>query len=296
MSREGHRLCRLVSLLGNGRTYGDPMSAMAFLAKKIISVFFYPLGVSLVLLFCGMLLWRRTAKRRLGFGMTLLGTLLLLVMSLPITGFLLTHHLEAKAGDYGNPSELAQKGVRYIVVLAHSTVTGESLAADRWGRSILGVMEGMRLRKGIPNSVLVLSGGSSPGRQSEAEAMAELPCELGVPRESLVLETRAWDTLDEARIFAQVVGKEPFALVTLAEHMPRSMELFEAFGLHPVSCPYDFATRERPTLTAQNWPLLYKWFVPNAGSLLESHSAIHEYVGILWFRIRRVLVGLPPSY
>lgn len=90
----------------------------------------------------------------------------------------------------------------------------------------------------------MLSGGSGPGEQSEAQAMAALPSELGVPRENLLLETRAWDTLDEARIFGPLVGKEPFALVARAEHIARAMEIFEAYGLRPMPCPYDFLTTE----------------------------------------------------
>jgi len=181
------------------------MDAIAFMAKKIISLLCYPLNLSLILLFVGILLWRCTTGSRIGFSMTLSGALLLVVMSLPITAFLMTHHLEAKAGEHRDPAELALKGVRYIVVLSYATVTGNVTPADRWGKSILGVMEGVRLWRGIPHGVLALSGGGSPGRQSEAEAMAALPCELGVPRESLVLETQAWDTIDEACIFSRAL-------------------------------------------------------------------------------------------
>jgi len=271
------------------------MDAVAFLAKKIISLLFCPLNLSLVLLFAGILLWRFTTRSRTGFGMTLAGALVLLVMSLPITAFLLTYHLESKAGTHRDPSELASKGVRYIVVLSYTTVTGDVTPADRWGKSILGVMEGVRLQRGIPHGLLALSGGGYPGTQSEAQAMAALPRELGIPTENLVLETQAWDTLDEARIFSRLVGKEPFALVALAKHVPRAMEIFQAFGLQPLACPYDFTARKRPSLDWKNWYSFYKWLSPDANSLRGSESAIHEYVGVLWFRISRSFRRLPGS-
>jgi len=218
--------------------------------------------------------------------MALAGSIWLLVMSLPITGFLLMRPLEIEAGGYGNPSELAKEGVRYIVVLSGDTVTGDSSPTDRWGHSILRVMEGIRLRQGIPNSILVLSGASSPGSQSQADAMATLPSQLGVPKQSLMLETRAWDTIDEAKLFAHVVGKEPFALVTSATHLPRSMEIFRNLGLKPLGCPCDFRTKK--------WPATERWFLPGAEGLLDSEYAIHEYLGRLWFMIRTVVRPLQP--
>jgi uncharacterized SAM-binding protein YcdF (DUF218 family) len=273
----------------------DPMEAIAFSAKKMISLLFVPLNLSLLLIFIGIFLWRWTARSRTGFGMTLAGALLLLVMSLPVTASLLTGHLEAKAGGHRDPSELAAKGVHYIVVLSYTTVTDRATPADRWGKAILGVLEGIRLHRAVPNSVLVLSGGAYPGGQSEAEAMAELPHELGVVKENLILETSAWDTQDEARIFARVVGKRPFALVALAKHMPRAMEIFGAFGLHPVGCPYDFTARKMPDLVFQNWFALYNWLVPDATSLRGSQDTMHEYIGILWFRMRKAFLGIPQT-
>jgi len=214
----------------------------------------------------------------------MVGSIWLLVMSFPITGFLLMRPLEVEAGDYGKPSELAQKGVRYVVVLGGETVTGDSSPADRWRCTIPRVMEGVRLRNGIPGSILILSGGSSPGSQSQAEAMAALPRQLGVPKQFLILETRAWDTMDEANLFARVVSKGPFALVTSAIHMPRSMELFRNLGLNPIGCPCEFRTKR--------WPAVERWFLPDADGLLDSQEAIHEYLGRLWFKIRKIAADL----
>lgn len=65
------------------------MEVILFIAKKVISAFCYPLGLSLFLLFLGMMLWGLRGKSGAAFGVTLSGALLLLVMSLPITAFLL---------------------------------------------------------------------------------------------------------------------------------------------------------------------------------------------------------------
>ena len=255
------------------------MDGLAFIAKKVVSIFFYPLGFSLLLLFAGIALWRLKPERRAGFYLVAAGTILLLIMSFPVTGFLLMRPLEVEAGPYADPAELNQKGVRYIVVLGAERVTRDRTPADRFGGTLFRLMEGIRLWKQIPGSKLIVSGGAVPGATSDADAMAVLPVELGVPREAMVLETRAWDTEQEARIFAELVGDEPFALVTTARHIPRAMEHFHRLGLRPQAAPCDYQTRR--------WPSRRRWFLPNAGALCASQAAIHEYVGRLWLRLKQ---------
>lgn len=258
------------------------MVTFGFLAKKFISCFLYPLGFSILLSFIGALVWRRRRTSSLGPFLMVFGMLWLLVMSFPITGYLLRHPLEVEAGPYADPRVLAQKGVRYIVVLGASTVTSDTDSVDRWEEGLFRLLEGVKLWRGIPGSTLMLSGGSSPGRNSEAEAMAVLPEQFGVPRKALLLETRAWDTLDEAGIFKETVGNKPFALVTSAIHMPRSLALFRSLGTDPIPCPCDFRTNRLPV-----W---YYWFLPSVWGLENSQLALHEYIGKLWLHARRFAV------
>jgi uncharacterized SAM-binding protein YcdF (DUF218 family) len=199
--------------------------------------------------------------------------------SMPITGCLLMKSLEGRFPNYADPEHLRTAGVRYVVVLAGDAVHKNMTPADAVGGSIFRVMEGVRLWKGLPGSKLVLSGGSYPGFSSDAETLAQLPALLDVPREAMLLETRAWDTQDEARLFGSVVGNEPFALVTAASHMWRAMKHFESFGLKPIPCPCEFRTRRCPTT--------HRRFVPDLYGLGMSQGAIHEYVGTLWLVIKR---------
>ncbi len=144
-------------------------------------------------------------------------------------------------------------------------------------------MEGLRIWKGIPNSKLILSGGAVPGRKASSGAMAMLPMQLGVPRESLILETEAADTIDEATLFLKTVGTDkPFALVTSAAHMARSVAIFKNLGMKPIACPCAFRTKL--------WPIWYAWFVPELSALQNSHRAIHEHLGRLWLFFRSNLL------
>jgi uncharacterized SAM-binding protein YcdF (DUF218 family) len=258
------------------------MVAFGFLLKKLISCFLYPLGFSILLSLLGALIWRRNKASRLGPFLMVFAMVWLMVMSFPITGYLLRHPLESEAGPYADPKVLAQKGVRYIVVLGASTVTDEAAPVDRWEQGVFRLMEGVRLWRGFSGAVLILSGGSYPGKTSNAEAMAVLPEMLGVPRKALVLETRAWDTMDEARFFKEIVGNKPFALVTSALHMSRSVALFRSIGADPIPCPCDFRTARLPA-----W---YTWFLPSVHGLGNSHEALHEYIGRLWLHVRRLAV------
>ena len=254
------------------------MNTIGFLAKKAISTFCYPIGLSLLLIFAGILLRSVGRKPRFGGLLVLSGALLLLVMSFPITGFLMVRSLEIQAGPYADPAALNKKGVRYIVVLAAEAVTSERTPADRMGPTLFRLMEGIRLWRKMPGAILAISGGSSPTLKSEPDAMAELPVSLGVPRESLVLETKAWDTEDEAKLFGKLVGKEPFALVTEAAHIPRAVRLFRDLGLNPIACPCHFRTKK--------WLAPSTWFLPKVYGLRLSQLAIHEYLGRLWTALK----------
>ena len=258
------------------------VETIAFLAKKTLSVFVHPLGFSLLLIIVGMILWRTRRKLRLGIALVLTGTLILIILGSPITAYVLLNHLESKAGPYVDPKELRRQGVQHIIVLGGTVVMQKGTPSDRYGESILRVMEGVRLWRALPDSTLVLSAGSSPALKSNPQAMADLPIELGVPKDAMIMETRAQDTEDEAKLFTKIVKHEPFALVTSALHIPRSLALFRSKGLSPIPCPCDFRSLIKPPIAS--------WVRINAGSLRYSELVVHEYVGMLWFRLKHLLV------
>ncbi|MEJ2718483.1 MAG: hypothetical protein P8182_15330, partial [Deltaproteobacteria bacterium] len=123
------------------------MDAVEFVAKKVVSALCHPLGFSLVLLFAGIIVARVCSTSRAGRVLVLLGSVWLLVMSFPITGYLLLRPLELNAGPYADPSELSRRGVHNIVVLGGSRVPNNVKAADCWGPTLVRVMEGIRLWK-----------------------------------------------------------------------------------------------------------------------------------------------------
>ena len=255
--------------------------AVLFVIKKVVSALAGPVGIPLVLWAVGIFLLGRKTKSRSGFVLILGGGILLLVLSFPLTAYLLMRPLEVAAGPYAEPTKLSSLGIHYIVALGGGSGKDNLSPADRAGSGLFRVMEGVRLWRRIPDAVLVLSGMGFPLGWTSRESMAALPTELGVPRKSLILEARAWDTEDEASLFAKVVGNKPFALVTSAYHIPRAIKLFRSLGLKPVAAPCEFSAIKPPPF--------YQWFLPDADALKKTQTAMHEYLGIVWLMIKAVI-------
>jgi len=254
------------------------MDSLEFILKKTVSAFFYPVGISLLLLLVGSAACRVKRIGRIGMLLISAGVLVLLLTSFPITSFLLLRSLETRAASYADPNVLMARGVRYVVVLGGAGKTSSLSPADRTGASIFRVLEGVRLWGRIPGSTLVMSGMGFPSEANAPDLMKALPMELGVPANALIVEARAWDTGQEARMFTRLVGSEYFALVTSAYHIPRAMKLFEMQGLKPIASPCEFKTKI--------WPSWFRWFIPNAEALWDCQLAIHEYIGMLWLDLR----------
>ena len=102
---------------------------------------------------------------------------------------------------------------------------------------------------------------------------------LGLDRSDLVLEEESKDTKDEARLVKHIVKKDRFILVTAASHMPRSMALFRKQGMNPIPAPTEHLVKKRQKVS----PGL---FFPGASNLRKVERAFHEYLGLVWGKIR----------
>ncbi len=260
------------------------MEHLLFAGKKLLTILIMPLGAWLIATASGFALRFCRPRSRIGIGLVLAGAAWLYVCSMEFTGFMLFHYLENEAGSYADPAQLERRGVKQIVVLGGPVSEGDSLTvADRVGGSMPRVLEGMRLCRAIPGAKLVTSGGTYQGSVPIGEAMADFAAEMGLPRDDIRVERTALDTEDEARIlFPRLVGK-PFALVTSAYHMPRSLLHFRRHGLDPIPAPAGFQARRRIFSAGS--------FLPSAAGLGVTDVALREYAGRCWallkMRLRR---------
>ncbi len=265
------------------------MEWTAFVAKKIVSALVYPVMSSVVLVVAGLFLCTRTTRGRLGYAFITGGALWLAVAATPLTGWILVRPLEDAAGSYANAQDLIQRDVRRIVVLGGDLRPGDLTPADRIAYTTLArFMEAYRLWRHMPESVLVLSGGSRWNDvMSNAQAMALLAEDLGVPKDRIVIERASRDTEDEAVLLASMLEGRPFALVTSAVHMPRALANFKRLGLDPIPAPADFHTK--------GLRLSFDQFLPDAGGVAMTQRAIHEYLGLLQLRLEDLVVGAPEA-
>jgi len=171
--------------------------------------------------------------------------------------------------------------VAWVVVLGSGNAHSESRPATTLmgatGMARLG--EGLRVLQHSPGARLLLTGGAVDGPRSHAEVAAAAAMELGVSEDRIVVDSRPRDTAGEAVRAREHAGDAPLVLVTSAAHMPRAMALFRARGLDPVPAPTAYLVR--PERAFQPADIL-----PSAQQLYRSERLLHEYVGMVWARVR----------
>jgi len=257
------------------------VNELIFVVQKICLKLCLPVFVSIVLGVVGIMVWhRRTVSR----ACLTSAVALFLVCSFPITGLLLVRTLESQAGGYANPETLVHAGVRYIVVLSGGFREGGLSTADRLGISVLRLHEGVRLWRQVSGSKLLVTGGVIPGLNTEiplAKALGDMARELGVPADALCHETASWTTEDQAQLVSAMVGSQPFALVTSAYHVPRSMLIFRRAGLQPIPAPCDFLARKIL--------IHYETLLPSAEGLLLTQLAAQEYLAAWYVKMKQRL-------
>jgi len=258
------------------------MSEILFLLKKIVSLFFQPLSVVLVLLVSGLLLLWMTKKKKLGRIIITLGTIVLLLTSYGVLAERLVASLENRYLPLLEVKNIHNaKDIKWIVVLGGGTLPDPRLplSSQIGPSSLTRLLEGIRLHRQLPGSRIILSGGAVFQAVPESETLAKTAFLMGVNENDVVGENKSLDTADQARLIAGIVGRSRFILVTSAIHMPRSMALFHKFGLDPIPAPTSYIVVKQSRTHPQA-------FFPSAGSLSEMEAAIHEYLGLIWMHVQ----------
>ena len=261
---------------------------VAFWLKKIVSYWLMPLPLVLLLLALGVWLTARDRTRRLGrrFSLVALG-LLLLLSNRTFSGWLLYPcEITYPAIPEITPTQPVPATLatcRYIVVLGggHAYTPDLPASGQLSPAALARITEGIRLARALPDATLIVSGPRNHDDEpSHAEVQARTATTLGglaPARIRLIEEVR--DTHDEAPTVRTLVGDAPVALVTSAAHLRRATALFRHAGVTVVPCPTDF---QRKPGAAWAWSDLGC----DVESLGQSTSALHEYLGLIWMKLR----------
>lgn len=170
-----------------------------------------------------------------------------------------------------------------IVILAGGVTHDER---ERPHRDSVNAMTLQRLAQGarlarLSGLPVLLSGGRAPNREfSEAALMARVLEEsMGVS--ARWIEDASRDTAGNARLTAgrlREAGVGRIVLVTQAYHMRRSQAAFEAAGLEVLAAPHGFMGGVKVDGIGS--------FLPSAGAVRISWLALHEALGLVWYRLR----------
>jgi uncharacterized SAM-binding protein YcdF (DUF218 family) len=251
------------------------------LFKKIIGPFFFPLSLCLEIFIIGLFLLWFTRKKKAGRIFISVGVIFLILCTYgPVPRLLL------KPLEYRYPPLLSVKNlpeIRWIVVLGGGHISDPQMPANSqlYHSSLARLVEAIRLHHSLPGSKLILSGGALYDPVPESEVMADVALSLRVERQNLILESLSRDTEEEARLIQKMVGRDAFALVTSASHMPRAMGLFRKLGMHPIPAPTDYGIKQRPKEEIEPGV-----FFPGSTELQNTEAAVYEYLGLAWSKLR----------
>ncbi|MFP4484389.1 MAG: YdcF family protein, partial [Spirochaetaceae bacterium] len=189
---------------------------------------------------------------------------------------------EDSGEDGADDAEARINAASHIVVLGGGTVQGSpeapegTLKPDAMKRAVYGHQLHMAYGR-----LVVLTGGPPagyPDAPSEARVAADLLLSLGSTEEQLLLEAESRDTWENARYVDAMICNETVILVTSAYHMARAVRSFAAHGFTVVPAPTDYK--------AKRGGYSFLSFLPSIESLRNSSIALHEYLGILYYRLR----------
>lgn len=123
---------------------------------------------------------------------------------------------------------------------------------------------------------LIISGTESIADRTSLSAVESFFINRGIPAENIIVEDKSKNTRENAEQVVELVGGEPFFLVTSAYHMERAVMEFKKNGANPIPAPTDFRKRKNNYLFGD--------YIPDSENLRKSDLAFHEHFGILYYR------------
>ncbi len=240
--------------------------------EKILTYLFFPPGGILIIL--GISLWLWSGRPKLARILVLLSALSLYLLSISPVSKILLSPLES-------PYAGAQSGKGDVIV-----VLGGGIYSHCMGKFCLScsstkrILRAYLLWKKTALPVIVSGGRLRKEDKSEAEFMEEVLKALGVS--TIIREERSINTRQEAEEVGKIMREHGWScayLVTSAFHMRRAIFSFKARGIRVSPVPADFRG------SFQTFPLL-----PSTRALDNSFIALHEYAGLFYYWLRKVLL------
>lgn len=245
--------------------------------SKIFTVFVLPPGCFILGIVVCLVFYKRKAARTLLAGLTVCLFLLSLGPVKDLLFLPLENCYPPLSKNFTSPGD-----VDFIVVLGGGSVAGspeeygkDSLSSEALKRALYGYR--LASSYGLP---LIFSGGKvfDQGQETEADAAARALIGLGLDERRVLKETSSRNTWENARRVAEVYRAKRVLLVTSAYHMPRSVWCFEKNGVKVFPAPTDYHVSRGIFFAITD-------FLPSMHALRDSYVALHEYIGLLSYRL-----------
>ena len=228
-----------------------------FILKKLISTFIMPLSIGLILGMIGLYFLYKSSFKKAKIFLTISLFWIFIIGYSPFSNQLL-HPLESQYQTL----QTIPKDIKYILLL------GGDMKNRGW--------EALRLYHLIPNCKIITSGYEGRGKIPEAIKIAKILELSGIPKKDIIINSKPKDTREEALIIKDILGDKKFILITSASHMPRSIAIFNKVGLYPIPAPTAYWIKDTDRALS----------FTDGYSIYKTERAWHEYVGLLWGKIR----------
>src|SRR3989338_9724427 len=140
-----------------------------------------------------------------------------------------------------------------IIILGNMPLDESTPTIDMTYRTLKGV----ELLKTNPNSLMIITGGKTAGRISEAEMMGLIAWSRGIDSKRILLEENSKTTAENAQFTAELLRKffiNKAYLVSKIEHLEWAVPYFKEYGIFknivPVDCGVSF---EQIVLDMENY-------------------------------------------
>ncbi len=146
---------------------------------------------------------------------------------------------------------------------------------DMYGR----ILTAARLQKRLHLPIIVSGGWLRNFPIPIAEIARQILINIGVPSDSIIMDRTSRDTYENAKNTARICRRLGYSrpiLVTSAFHMKRAVMSFKSFNMDVIPYPTNFRFRRKGG---------YRWSEYLPSGFKDTWIALHEYIGLIYYRL-----------
>jgi uncharacterized SAM-binding protein YcdF (DUF218 family) len=250
---------------------------MFFFISKVLAPLTQPLTYVFIFLVLALIFYRKPRLGKTCIGLAL--GLLLVFGTFPFPD-MLVRYLETQ---YAPPAAPPQADAVVVLSGMVNLLTSTPHQIE-FGESAERILTGISLVKEGHANTLVITGGSGDlyhQDRSEARLLQQFALDFGIPADRILIDPASRNTYENA-VNTQAILEEhelsTLILVTSASHLPRAMACFHKLGISPIPYGVDYHALPDPEYRLST-------IIPSAGALKKTSTILHEYIGILIYKL-----------